>query len=277
MIVYLNKSFLPDQEATLSIADGGFLHGDGVFTTLRLYQGRAPDLPGHWQRLLEQGQVLDLNLPMTWETARNAVTELVALNHLENVDARLRITLSRGAALGQPPTLLMVPEDLPRTLDHDQRQGIAALTLGPNYLRTWRPDLKSLNYLPSLMALREAHKQGCGEAIILTENRQLVEGAVSNVFLVHDGKLLTPAACGQLLAGRTRSHLLALAISLGLGVHETELDRDDLENAAEVFVCNSVREVVPVVSLDGRPVSGGQPGTITRRLARSYRRLMETP
>ncbi len=280
MIVYLNEKFVEEEYAHISIWDAGFLHGDGVFTTMRLYQGHAPDLEAHWQRLSQQAQALAIPFPLTIEEMKGIAAHLVHQNGIRKTDARLRITVTPGGdpenALpitpgnDQRPTVLMTTSPLPASIDLAGEQGIAVIALGPEFKRSHFPRLKSLNNLPSLRALREARSRGCTEAVIMDQDGFLTEGAVSNIFLVKEGKLFTPADNGAILAGHTRRRIIALANQFGLPCREMNLTRLDLEKADEVFLCNSIRQVVPVIRIDDQQLGDGRPGPTTRRIRSWY-------
>jgi branched-chain amino acid aminotransferase len=285
MIVSLNGQFMEAALASVSVWDGGYLYGDGIFTTLRLYQGYPLDLDAHWNRLQDQSGALDLPLPTDQQSLRATILELAARNGMDQSDGRIRVTISRGGSLDDPlpltglsaitATLLVTLAPLSRELGRWQTEGIPVIMLDESFSRGNVPELKTLNTLPSLLAQRRAAAAGCPEAILTGPDGILLEGAASNLFLVSAGHLLTPAVGAGFLAGLTRSKVLALADQLGLEVREKQLDQRHLEAACEVFVVGSVREVVPVISVDGRVVGDGAPGPITLRIQRGYRDTME--
>lgn len=280
MVVYLNGKFVDGEKAAVSIWDGGYLFGDGIFTTLRLYQGKAIDAAAHHQRLRRQAHLLDLPFTLSEEMMTSALHELVIANGLQHVDSRARITLSRGGHIEAPlplenldqvePTIVITTGPLPRSLSQWTTDGISAISLGHAFSRGNLPHIKTLNALPTLMALRKAHKAGCPEALVFGQEGQLLEGIVSNVFLVVQGNLVTPLADGNLLPGRTRERVISCAAHLDMELEEKVISRAQLDSVNEIFLTNSVREIVPVVMLDGKPVGSGLPGPITRRLQDQY-------
>ena len=267
MIVFSNGRLHDEEEPALALADSGFLHGRGVFTTLRLRRGQPVDLKGHYRRLRDHGRQLELMLPRTEAAMAEIIHDLSAANALAKQDARLRITLTRN---DRGPSLSLVPGPLPPGLARWQTAGIPVSTLGPAFRRTILPALKTTNYLPSLLAVAEAEKLGCPEALIMDGEDNLLEGAVSNVFLVLRGVLATPPDDGRILAGLTRRFILGLAVEMGLQVREEPICRGDLARAEEVFLTNSVRQIVPVIAIDGRPVGQGRPGPVTGDLQRAF-------
>ena len=134
------------------------------------------------------------------------------------------------------------------------------------------PHLKSLNYLTTVTALRLAHASGCQEALLVDADNQVLEGATSNVFLVMDGELLTPPLNLGLLAGRTRSAVLSVAEAEGIPTRQTPFTISNTCGAEEAFLSGSVKEIVPIIEVDGRAVGDGVPGPVTRLLQKKYRR-----
>jgi branched-chain amino acid aminotransferase len=130
---------------------------------------------------------------------------------------------------------------------------------------------KVTHYLASLLALRDARTRGAQEALIVDAHGNVVEGATSNVFVVEAGRVATPPESAGILAGITRARLLALARDLGVPVDERELPLENLYGADEVFITSSIREVLSVVRVDGRPVGAGVPGPVARALHRRFR------
>lgn len=281
MDVHLNGTYLPAAGAAVSVWDGGYMYGDGVYTTLRTYSGRAPDLAAHHHRLVTHGAALDLAMPLDLDRLAGIVADLARRNGLDEADGRLRITLSRGGdphhALpltgleSIPSTFLVTLVPVPPEIADWQEQGISAVCLPEAFARGNRPELKSLNCLTNVLALRRAAAHGCQDAVLTGPDGLLLEGAVSNIFLVRDGTVATPSAAGGLLAGRTRERVLELLTGLGVPVRTAELDREDLAAAEEAFLASSVREILPLVRVDERPVGTGRPGEVTRMVQQAYR------
>ena len=272
--------------ASISIWDAGFLFGEGVFTTLRLYNGKPLDLACHWSRLTHQAGELSIPLMVPLPQIQSIVKELAAKNQLEFCDSRLRITITRGGNADQPmpitpnadqePTILMTISPLPEGFDAEMSSGINVITLGPEFTRHSRPDLKSLNYLSSVLAMREARQQTCSEAIVFDEKGFITEAAMSSVFLCHSSEIFTPPNNGNILDGRTRKSVIHIARENGLSCEEKNLTRADLESASEVFLCNSIREIVPVIIIDDQPVGQQRPGPITVQMRHWYRAALHS-
>lgn len=286
MFVYLNGNFVDAREAMIPVWDGGFLYGDGVYTTLRLYGGSPVDLAAHYLRLRNHAAALELPLPLTEADFLSIAHRLAAANDLESTDGRMRITISRGGGPDNPfplkdlgnikPTVLVTLTPVGEELDRWQKEGIPVITLDASYARGNSPELKTLNSLATMRALRRAAEEGCPEAILTDTEDRLLEGAISNLFLVSAGKLLTPVPTGGFLAGRTRERILAIAAAEKISVREKPLDRRHLAAACEVFMASSVREVLPVISIDGSEVGDGLPGEVTRLIQDRYRQAILT-
>ena len=282
MIVYLNGKYIDADRAVVSVWDGGFLYGDGVYTTLRLYAGEPLDLSAHFQRLAKHAATLDLPLVKTEVEFREIARHLASENDLAGTDGRMRITITRGGGPDTPlplshletiePTVLVTLTGIGDEHDRWRKEGISVITLDASFARGNFPELKTLNSLATIRALRRATAAGCQEAILTDPAGSLLEGAISNLFLVSSGNLLTPVCTGGFLPGRTRERILDIAAGEGITVREKQLDRRHLEAACEVFLASSVREVLPVVSIDGRPVADGAPGEMTVRIQDRYRR-----
>jgi len=285
LIVYLDGEYLAADEARVPLFDGGYLYGDGLFETLRIYRGRPFDLDGHLARLSRQCRELSLShAPEAYDWA-GVIARLLERNGLSGADARCRLTVSRRlrpddplplAAVDRlPATVSAFVTPLPAELPRWQREGIAVHLMPAGSGRGGLAELKTLNYLPTLLALREAHRRGCVEALLRDAAGHVLEGATSNLFLVAGGTLVTPPTAQGLLPGRTRALVLAAAASLELPVREQPVTTGDLWSADEVFLSGSVKEVVPVVRIDDRAVADGRAGTVTRRLQTAYRRGVE--
>lgn len=261
MKVWLDGHLVDEEAARVSAFDHGFLLGDGVFETSRVYAGEPFALDEHLARLRESAGVMRIPVPGDLESAAHAV---LGANDLS--EARIRITLTSGGG----PAGLARGAGLPTVL-------VVALPLTPwppastAIVSRFRRDehsplagVKTTSAAQSVMALAEARDAGADEALVLNVAGNLCEATAANVFLVHDGVAATPPLDAGCLAGITRAHVLAL------GAVERTLAHDDLLRADEAFLTSSTREVQPLVAVDGRAVGRGKPGPVTQRLAEAY-------
>ena len=276
MKIWIDGAVVSQEEARVSVLDHGFLYGDGVFEGIRAYGGRIFRLEDHLRRLAAGARSLALEIPGGIEAVRRIVLE-TARAHGEP-DAYLRFVVSRGVGeLGVDPTTCPEPRVVciaaairlfsPEKL----AEGISLAT------SSWRrpgadvvdPCVKSLNYLNNALAKLEAHQRGADEALLLNARGTIAEAAVANVFAVRDGQLATPPPTDGALPGITRLTVLELARELGIPASERSLGRADLFASDEVFLTGTGARIVPVSSLDGRPL-GTCPGPLTKRLCEAF-------
>jgi len=249
----------------VSAFDHGFLLGDGVFETVRVYAGEPFALDEHLARLCASAGVMGIPVPGGLEAAAH---EVLKANELS--DARMRITITSGggpAGLARgagPPTALVLA--LPLTAWPPVSTAIVS-----RFRRDEHSPLagvKTTSLAHGVIALAEARDAGADEALLLNMAGNLCEATTANVFLVHDGVAATPPLDAGCLAGITRAHVL------GLGAEERTMSGADLRQADEAFLTSSTREVQPLVAINGRPVGGGQPGPVTLRLAHAYSEMV---
>ena len=274
--IYLNGELVERERAAVSALDRGLLYGYGLFETMRSYGGRVFRLEEHYRRLCEGAAVLAIGVALSLDGFAGAVRAVLERNDL--TDAYLRLTLTAGAmpagrasgALEDTMvTLFAGPlSDYPPAL---YRRGMAVVTSAVRRNETSPLSrVKSLNYLDNLLAREDARGRDAEEAILLNTRGFVAEGSASNVFLVREDRLITPSIESGALAGITRQAVLELATSAGLEAVESEVEGSAFWDASEVFLTNSVMEVMPLTRLDGRPVGSGRPGPVTERLRRLY-------
>lgn len=261
----LNGRFLPASRAQISAADQGFLYGYGLFETVLVRGGRPVFLEAHLKRLDAGCAALEVALPFPLETLGRLVHETIKQNVL--ADGALRLTLSAGAAPGRAPGNLVI---FTRPLPYGPRDYERGLAAGWSaYRRNERSPLvklKTLNYLENLLAKKDARNEGWNEALFLNTAGCVAEGTVSNVFMVHNGQVVTPSPDQGLLPGIMRRTVLKTCLDLGLPVAERPVNPDELTRADECFLTNSLMIVMPLVKINGRPIGNGKPGTITERI-----------
>ena len=273
--VFLNGEIIPASQAKLSVFDGGFLHGAGLFETMRAYAGSVYRLDEHLDRLLKSAK--ELAIPVTRDdkdSLHKAVAETLQANELS--EARLRLTVTRGDLHSDPDeqkvgTILITASPLQPYPAEFYKKGMTAV-LADSKVSSSDPIArhKSINYLSRLLVLRKAQRLKAGEALWFTELNHLAEGCISNVFLVKDSKLLTPPLAEPILPGITRATVLELARAEKIAVSEQTLTIDDLLGAEEVFLTNSIMEIMPVCRIEKHAVANDRPGPITKQLAQLY-------
>jgi len=276
--VHLNGRLVPAARARISIFDRGLLYADGLFETLRAYRGRVLALDEHLQRLKASAAFLSLQVPRRpW--ARDA-RALLEKNGLLRVDARVRLTLTRGVAapgLTPParhrPTVIITAARVDTAIAMAQQGGVD-VSLVPFSRQGVLAEHKTLAYLPAVLARSIAARDGAFEGLYVEGERRVTEGATSNVFIWYRNQLLTPGPHG-VLPGVTRRLVLQLAAANGIRVREAQVTVEQLHHAEEAFLTSSVVEIVPLRSVNGQPVGTGEPGPLTRRLQALYRRMVD--
>ncbi len=271
MQVYLNGKFVPEEEACVSVHDRGFLYGDGIFETIRVYDGEPFLWRDHMRRLAHGCEVLRIAPPLTASEMRQVVGEQLRRNQIR--DGVVRIAISRGPGVRRGYS--------PRGADHPT---FCVMTFPPagGLPKSWNlvtsslrlPDedplavLKHANKLRQIMARAEADDRGADEALMLNERGEVVEGSTSNIFWVEGKTICTPRLAG-ILSGITRNYVLRLCAFLGLKTRETHIPLKALLKAEGVFVTASGIEVMEVSSIDGKPIKRSP---IVKRLKESYRK-----
>ena len=266
---YLDGVFLPLEEARISPLDRGFLFGDGVYEVVPCYGGRPFLLERHLARLDRSLRAVGLPDPLGPAGWRHLAGELAARNG--GGDLALYLQVTRGVAprdhrfpAAPRPTVFAYANPL---RPPPAEGGARAVLLED--LRWGRCDIKAISLLANVLARQAAHRRSADEAILVREG-EVTEGAASNVFAVVEGVLLTPPRSPRLLPGVTRDLVLELAAEAGLPCREAPLPVGLVQRAEELWLTSSTREVVPVLALDGRPVGGGRPGPLWRRVHRLY-------
>jgi branched-chain amino acid aminotransferase len=284
MLIYLNGAMVPREEAKVSVFDHGFLYGDGVFEGIRVYGGRIFRLEEHVARLYESARTLELHVPMERPEMIEAIERTVAANDKD--DAYVRVVVSRGPGdLGIDParcpraTVVIVVDTIAMYPQEAYDFGIDLVTASVRRvpMESLDPRVKSLNYLNNILAKLEARNAGCLEAIMLNHHGSVAECTGDNLFTVKHGRLETPAVTQGALAGITRGVVLEIAAMLGVETRETELALHDVYNADECFLTGTAAEIVPVVSVDGRTIGDGRPGSMTRLVTAEFRRTRLAP
>lgn len=279
--VYLNGQLVPKEQAVVSVFDHGLLYGDGVFEGLRVYSGKVFAMREHVVRLYESALAIRLTIPMSQEQMAEAVNATVAANGI--VDGYVRLVVTRGAGyLGLDPRKTSNPQVIiiadqielyPEAVYQTGMKLVTASTLR-NHPGALSPRIKSLNYLNNILARMEGTDAGCPETLMLNHKGEVAECTGDNIFIVKSGVLKTPSAEAGILEGITRNTVIRLAREAGIPVLEAPFTRHDIYVADECFLTGSAAEIVPVVSLDSRPIGSGTPGPVTSRLRTRFQEFV---
>lgn len=281
-LIYLNGRFVPEEQATVSVFDHGFLYGDGVFEGIRAYDGRVFRLEDHVQRLFDSAQAIMLSIPLSQKEMCEAILETLRKNNLCN--AYIRPIVSRGYGdLGldpnkcPKPTVIIIAVDWGAMYGDLYEVGLTAISVAVrrNSPDSLPPNIKSLNYLNNILAKIEANVKGGNEAIILDSRGHVSEGSGDNIFVIKEGQISTPHTISN-LKGITRAAVMELAEIKGNPIQEKEMGLFDLYTADEVFVTGTAAEVAPVTKVDGRVIGTGKPGPVTKELMAAFKELAMT-
>jgi len=285
LLIYIDGKFHPKSEAKVSVYDHGLLYGDGVFEGIRAYNGNIFKLKEHLDRLYRSAHTIRLRIPLTKSEMTQAVLETLRKNNLK--DAYIRLIVTRGIGdLGLDPRKCPKPTVIVITEPFIQIYGAEVKEKGMTAIISWvkrdsvdatSHEIKSLNYLNSILAKIEANNAGTDEAIYLDKNGFVCEGTGENVFMVKEGKIVTPPISTGALAGITRERVMKLAEDLGYTVVERNITPNELFNADEVFFTGTAAEVVAVREINRRIIGEGKPGPVTKRLMKEFGRIVKDP
>lgn len=259
-MVYWAGNFVEPASAVVSLLDSGYLVGDGVFATLRGYDGACFRPERHLSILARGAQLFGIELPMTLEQIAEIADEAARRTGLSS--AYVRVTLTRGTKDSRPSlSVLARAMDVPP--DDAYARGIPTVTVTPRRIppACFEPTIKSTSYAAELLARREAESRGATEGIQLALDGSLACGTMSNLFVVASGEILTPSLASGCRAGVTREAVLEVARQNDWPVRETRLDPSIFEHADEAFFSSTRVECLPIATVDGRAVGRG---TFTR-------------
>ncbi len=277
-IVYLNGSFLPLSDANILVNDYGFLYGYGIFETMRAYKGKVFRLDDHLKRLNTSAEKLGIAVKIA--TIKEAVGETISANQLSEARVRVYVTSGEGGTVPdvqscKNPTLLIKAVNYtPFSAEVYEKGYKVIISAFHRSSRSVLAGMKTANYMESLLIRKEALDSGCQDAIVLNEKERVAETASSNIFIVDDNQLKTPHLETGILPGITRAVVLKLAVESGITVMETNIIPSEMFSAAEVFITNSIMELMPVTAVGDKIIGTGNPGRITRILTAGYRALV---
>ena len=282
MKVYVNGEILDEENAKISVFDRGFLYGDGIFETVRSYGGVVFRLKDHLDRLYSSMKSLKIRQSLSNKETEKAVYELLRINSLE--DASVRITISRGISKQRvfnisqnevANVVISAQSFIPRPIEFYEKGINTDITHFKRNSQSLLSRFKALNYLESVIARNEAIPKGSFETIFLNEFGYVCEGTVSNIFMVKGNRLMTPSLDCGVLPGITRKIVLELASYAALGTQEGKFKEEELKDSEEVFLTNSLIELIPVVKIDDRRIGNERVGHLTQKIHSLYKELVK--
>ncbi len=284
MVVYVDGAYYPKSQAKISVFDHGLLYGDGVFEGIREYNGVVFKLKEHIDRLYRSAHVITLKIPLTKEEMTRAVVETLRRNKLK--DSYIRLVVTRGVGdLGldprkcPKPSVIIITDKIVLHETGAKENGITTMFswVRRNPVDATTQEIKSLNYLNSILAKIEANANGVEEALCLESNGYVAEGVGENIFIVKNGELLTPPTSTGALAGITAEVTEKLAAKLGIKLTVTNLTPFMVFTADEAFFTGTAMEMVPIREVNKRTIGTGKPGPITKKLMAEFQKTIEDP
>ena len=285
LIIYIDGKFHPKSEAKVSVYDHGLLYGDGVFEGIRAYNGLVFKLREHIDRLYKSAHTIMLQIPLTRNQMIKAVLDTLKKNRLK--DAYIRLVVTRGVGdLGldprkcPKPTIFIVTE--PMIVLHAKEKKEAGITAMIAWVKRDPVDattheVKSLNYLNSILGKIESNVAGVDEAICLDKNGFVSEGVAENLFIVKNGEVITPPTSTGALRGITRAVVMKMVEKLRYPMIERNITPNELFTADEVFLTGTAAEITPVREINKRTIGDGKLGPITKRLMQEFYKLVKDP
>jgi branched-chain amino acid aminotransferase len=277
--VNVNGRISDARDAVVPVFDHGFLYGEGVYETLRTYNGVPFLFDRHMRRLRHSAEMIALPVPFDdGEFLARIERTMAAIPGLR--EAYIRILHTRGVGdLSYDPNVTPAPsvviivkpysEPPARVFEHGIK--IALVSIIRNHPGSLNPLIKSNNLLNNALAMQEAYRKGAEEGLMQNYRGEIAECSQSNVFIVRGGAALTPPLDAGLLAGITRDFLFEVGRDVGIPVKEATLRLEDLLGADEAFITGTTRELTPVVRVDDHVIGSGEPGPITGTLLEGFR------
>ncbi|MGA8031650.1 MAG: D-amino acid aminotransferase [Casimicrobiaceae bacterium] len=270
--VYLNGDFMPIADAKISVLDRGFIFGDGVYEVVPVYARQPFRMPQHLARLQHSLDGIRLPNPLPLATWEALVNELIARQSFADQAVYMQVT--RGVAKrdhafpqGVAPTVFMMSNPLSLPTSEQVERGVDVITAQDN--RWLRCDLKTTSLLGNVLMRQLAVDHGAVETVLFRDGH-LTEASASNVLIVHSGAIVAPPKDNLILPGITYDATLELARAIGVPVDVRPVTRAEVLAADEVWLSSSSKEVLAVTRIDGRPVGGGSPGPLFRKMWKAF-------
>lgn len=282
--IWIDGEIKQAENAVVSVLDRGFLYGDSVFETLRTYGKKPFALQEHMDRLQKSAEQVLIDLPVSLAQISSEITRAVEQADFDESYVRVMLTRGQGALGLDPraavrPLRVLIVAPLPPPPLEDYRSGVSVITFQTSRVQDDTPaaGAKIGNYLVAVLAHKQAAESGAKEALIKNVAGEVVEGATSNVFWFEGNELWTPPLSAGILAGITRHHILEAAKNLKLPVQMRVPKVQELIDAEGVFISSSIREILPVIAIDGSEVSSGRVPERTKALHAEFRRIAGAP
>ncbi len=276
-VIYINGEYVPYEDAKVSVYDHGLLYGDGAFEGIRVYSRKVFKLREHLERLYNSAHAMMIELPITKQEFEEAILTVLRTNEVEN--GYVRLTITRGVGLGldprniKDPTVIAIGDKLSLYPPEMYTNGLEVVTISTRIppSQAVEPRIKSLGkYVCNIQGKLEANRQGAGEGLMLNIQGYVAEATGDNIFIISNGKLITPPSYAGILEGITRNTVMDLAREMRMTVEEHLFTLFDVYTADECFLTGTAAEVIPVAKVDGRLIGNGKPGNITKKIMEAF-------
>lgn len=282
--IYIDGVYYPKSEAKISVYDHGLLYGDGVFEGIRAYEGIVFKLHEHIERLYLSAHAIMMKIPISKEEMLKTVIKTLRKNKLSNAYIRLVVTRGVGDLGLDPrkcpkPTIIIIADSINLHSKGAKENGISTMIswVRRNPVDTTTHEIKSLNYLNSILAKIEATSTDVDEALCLDKNGWIVEGVGENLFIVKNGKIFTPPSSSGALEGITAKVVTRIAKNMGIEASQTSITPFQLFSADEAFFTGTAMEMIPIREANKRIIGDGKPGPITKKLMDAFQKVIVDP
>jgi len=281
-MVNVNGRISDEREAVISVFDHGFLYGEGIYETLRTYNGRLFLYDRHTRRLRNSARLIQLMIPFTDDDLARQICATIAATKLDGKEAYVRMLVTRGVGeltydlkATPKPSWVIIAKALvePPAEIYERGCKVVLVDVVRNHPASVNPMIKNNNLMNQALAAQQAFERGAFDGVMRNYRGELTECAASNLFIVKNGIALTPPVECGLLPGITRELIFELGRDVGIEVREQVLRDDNLFDAGEAFLTSTTREVVPIVAVNERAIGSGKPGIVTRKLLKTLRDL----
>jgi len=283
MKVYLDGKFVDKDDAKVSVFDHGLLYGDGVFEGIRAFDGYVFKLVEHVDRLYESARCIDLVIPMAKEVMVETVAETIRRNNLTSAYVRLIVTRGAGdmgvnPALCKKSTVIVIAEAMEPGFSKEPKVLSTVITsVRRDPVDSTSHEIKSLNYLNSVLAVIEANRAKVDYPVMLDRRGFVSEGSTMNIFIVKKGNVLTPSPSAGILHGITRARLIGLCKELKYSITERDITPFELFTADEVFFAGTLLGLAAVAEVNGKKIGSGGVGPVTRELYEHFKEIVSRP
>lgn len=277
--IFLKNGFFDTSTPIIPANDRGLLLGDGLFETIRAYQGRVLFLERHWERFTKSAALLKISIHFSFEELNAHIQELLKKNDLNTKDARIRVTLTRGISENglafpsdQKPTLII------SATAYEPASAINKIIISIIRRNEYSPlaNIKSINYLDNILALQEAKQNNADDAVLLNTHDSVACSTTANIFMVHNNQIYTPRLKDGALPGIMRGIILELSKKNDILINEVEMSVDALKNADEIFITNSLMGIRPVLQLEDKVLESIAENSLTVRLQKILNEFIKT-